>query len=125
MYVWKCLSCFCNVLFFCKLCRVCLFEGRAGLKSLASVGIGVIVGLLVNKFSTYSPVIQGIIAGSVSTFNFFVHLRRLWRFTASAFYTFRIFLFYFGSRIYNWLSRICRNQVPTNPTNDIASNRRF
>ncbi len=67
-----------------------MFEGRAGLKSLALVGIGVIVGLLVNKFSTYSPVIQGIIAGSVSTFIFFVHLRRLWRFTAGSVDAFRI-----------------------------------
>ncbi len=58
-----------------KLCRFCLFESHAGVKSLGSIAIGVIIGMLVNKFSTYSPIKQGIIAGGVSAFVLFVHLR--------------------------------------------------
>jgi hypothetical protein len=95
-----------------------LFEGHAGVKSVGSIAIGVIIDMLVNKFSTYSPIKQGIIAGGVSAFVLFFHLRRLCRFTVYTYYTFTGFLFGSGHRVYNWLLRSWQNQLPTRPEPD-------
>lgn len=81
---------------------------------MGSVGVGICVGLLINKFSSYDPIKQGIIAGIISTFVLFINLRKLWSFTMYTKHTFT-----------NWFSRLYRNRTPTNAASTSTGPHRF
>ncbi|CAF1524948.1 unnamed protein product [Adineta ricciae] len=107
--------------FQCDMANAWFTAGHAVLKSFASLGIGILVGLMVNKFSTYSPVTQGLIASTVTAFIFFVNLRRVLRFFSSFIYTSRVLLFHLRNRLNNWFARLPNSSITTNIQTDTTS----
>ncbi len=63
-----------------------LFVDYAGWKFIATMAISFVIGIIVNKLSSYSGFIQGFIVASLCIFIMFIRLTKIRQFMSSSWY---------------------------------------